>query len=263
MIVRGYRELRQHYQSLQAGDVFIGRIVARPLKYAYLIDLAARGVHCLPAPLAQCLHGSKIAQALILADWMIPMTRVIRRRSQLLEAINAYNRHAVGAVITKKDHMHCGHGVRRWNTIEMLYNIVAYTPSEYPFVLQPFLSRFTDVRAVVVDDYVEAYTRYNRDNFRMNLAAGGLSRPWPLTGEQETFCRKVMQRGRFPFAHLDLNLLEDGKIYLAEVTLEGGIKGARIDRPTLNRLKDEVLEKQASELAASPAASEPQGLPTV
>jgi ribosomal protein S6--L-glutamate ligase len=261
MILRGNRELDRHYAQLQPGDVFIGRIVAGPLRHAFLIDLLERGVHCLPSPLSQCLHGSKIAQAQLLGDWMIPHTRVIRRRSQLLEALNLFNREAVGPVVTKQETMHCGHGVRRWENIEMLYNMAAYVESNYPFVLQPFLPQFTDVRVVVVDDYIEAYSRYNPDNFRMNLAVGGVSRPWTLTSEQETFCRDIMQRGRFPFAHLDLSILEDGTLYLAEITLEGGIKGARIDRPALDRIKAEALEKRAAELATSGCEANPQGFP--
>ena len=103
--------------------------------------------------------------------------------------------------------MHCGHGIRRWDGIETLYNMVAFDKSAFPFVLQPYRQRFTDMRVIVVGTYVEAYIRQNNDNFRMNLAAGGTSRPHTPDNEQLTFCRDVIRRARFPYAHLDLLVL--------------------------------------------------------
>jgi len=63
--------------------------------------------------------------------------------------------------------------------------------------------------------------------------------------DQQLFCRSVMERARFPYAHLDLQLLENGRCYLAEMALEGGIKGAQIDRQSLVRMKSELLERRA------------------
>jgi len=77
-------------------------------------------------------------------------------------------------VVTKQEGMHCGHGIRRWDSAEVLYNTVAFTDSAYPFVLQPFLPDITDVRVIVVGDYVEAY-------LRENLSTSGPISPW---GEQ-------------------------------------------------------------------------------
>jgi ribosomal protein S6--L-glutamate ligase len=37
-----------------------------------------------------------------------------------------------------------------------------------------------------------------------------------------------MQRGKFPYAHIDLMVLENGETRLTEINLRGGIKGARI-----------------------------------
>jgi ribosomal protein S6--L-glutamate ligase len=125
---------------------------------------------------------------------------------------------------------------------------MALSKSAYPFVVQPFQERFTDVRVILVGDYVEAYTRFNPHNFRVNLASGGTGSPYQLSGEQEAFCRTVMQRGKFPFAHLDLMILENGKTYLSEIALNGGIKGARIDRQELDQKKQALLEQLAKDL---------------
>jgi ribosomal protein S6--L-glutamate ligase len=244
MIVRGSRQLSELYDRLVPGDVFIGKIPGGPLRYTRLIDLMERGVHCLPTPLAQTLNASKAAQADILNEWMLPLTRVIRRRADLLAA--------------KEDRLHCGHGVRYWENVEVLYSLAAFDKSSFPFVLQPFLQHFRDVRVIVVDDFVEAYSRHNPDNFRMNLGAGGTSRPFLIDTDQQLFCRSVMERARFPYAHLDLQLLADGRCYLAEMALEGGIKGAQIDRRSLVKMKSELLERRARHMLDSEGA--PPGL---
>ena len=251
MIVRGSRQLLELYDRLAPGDVYIGKIPGGPLRYTRLIDLMERGIHCLPTPLAQTLNASKAAQAAILNEWMLPLTRVIRRRADLIAAIGLYQKQGVGPVVTKEDRLHCGHGVRYWENIEVLYSMAAFDKSSFPFVLQPFLQHFSDVRVIVVGDYVEAYSRHNPDNFRMNLAAGGMSRPFVIDTGQQRFCRSVMERARFPYAHLDLQLLENGRCYLAEMALEGGIKGAQIDRRSLVRMKSELLEKEACQMCNS------------
>jgi glutathione synthase/RimK-type ligase-like ATP-grasp enzyme len=251
MIVRGSRQLSEFYDRLANGDVYIGKIPGGPLRYTRLIDLMERGVHCLPTPLAQALNASKAAQAAVLNEWMLPLTRVIRRRADLIAAIGVYQRQGVGPVVTKEDRLHCGHGVRYWENIEVLYSMAAFDKSSFPFVLQPFLQHFSDVRVIVVGAYVEAYSRHNPDNFRMNLAAGGMSRPFVIDTDQLRFCRSVMERARFPYAHLDLQLLEDGRCHLTEMALEGGIKGAQIDRRSLVRMKSELLEREACQMCTS------------
>jgi ribosomal protein S6--L-glutamate ligase len=142
--------------------------------------------------------------------------------------------------------MHCGHGVRRWENIETLYNSVALSKSSYPFVLQPFLNDLTDVRVIIVADYIEAYGRHNPDNFRMNIASGGKYYPYALDQKQEEFCRAIMERGKFPYAHLDLQITESGEYYLAEIALNGGIKGASIRRRELDKKKQSMLEQLAN-----------------
>ena len=245
MIVRSIRELRASYNELTAGDVFIGSLSVKYLKQPMLIDMLERGIRCLPSPLAQILNRSKVAQAFFLREWMLPHTRAISRRTDLIEAINVFARNGIGPVVTKQDGLHCGHGIRRWETIETLYSFMALDESSYPFVLQPFQEEFTDVRVIIVGDHVESYTRSNLYNFRVNLSSGGTGSPCGLDEKQEVFCRSVMQRGKFPFAHLDLMVLENGDYYLSEIALNGGIKGARIGRQELDRKKKALLEQLA------------------
>jgi ribosomal protein S6--L-glutamate ligase len=248
MIIKGIRKLKECYHQIGPGDVYIGTVVSSPLMQSMLIDLQQRGVHCIPSPLAQCLSKSKAVQALIFRDWMLPNTRVISRRLDLMDAIQAYNRLHIGPVITKENHMHCGHGVRRWDTIDTLYNVAAFSDASFPFVLQPFLGLFTDVRVIIVGDYAEAYIRHNADNFRKNLSSGGKPDSFDLNRETAQFCRSVMDRGNFAFAHLDVLISEKGETYLSEIALNGGIKGAAINRKELDQKKQVLLNHLANEI---------------
>ncbi|MDO9565747.1 MAG: hypothetical protein Q7J15_03280 [Candidatus Desulfaltia sp.] len=246
MIIRKNRELKQQYDELCSNDVFIGIISSNHLRPYILIDLIERGVRCFPSPLAQVLNSSKVAQALVFKKWMLPYTCVINRRIDLIESINQYNKNNIGAVITKQNHLHCGFGVMKWETVENLYSFTAMSETSYPFVMQPFLENYIDVRIIIAGDYVEAYTRYNPNNFRMNIAAGGRSSPYNLDKEKEEFSRAVMKRGKFPFAHIDIMITDNNKYYLSEIALNGGIKGANINRQDLDQIKQDLLEKLAT-----------------
>lgn len=255
MIIKSNRELKKHYSKLCAGDTFLGIVSSKYLKPHMLIDLLERGVRCFPSPLSQCLNSSKIAQALILNDRMIPYTYVIKRKIDLVECINEYNKNSPGPVVTKEDHMHCGFGVRRWESIETVFSALAMSDSSYPFVVQPFLKNFTDVRVIIAGDYIEAYTRYNPNNFRMNIAAGGKSHPYTLDSDKEKFCRSVMKRGKFPFAHIDLMITESDEFYLSEIALNGGIKGAIINRQEFDQIKQDLLEGLANDSFRNPKSA--------
>ncbi len=251
MIIRGFKDLQANYHRLRTGDVYLGRIHSAFFRQAFLVDLLQRGIHCLPSPISQVLNSSKAAQAVVLKDWMLPLTRVIRRRHDLIDAGGEYAAANVGPVVTKADRMHCGHGVRRWIDLESLYNTEAYSAGAYPMVLQPFVERAVDVRVIIAGATVEAYRRFNPNGFRMNMAAGGKSVPFDLSAAEQEVCRRAMARGRFPYAHLDLLILEEGTCHLSEIALDGGTKGARIDLKELERIKSEVLEQLAAEIAAT------------
>jgi len=246
MIIRSSQELKERYQDLCSGDVFLGILAYKHIKQSILIDLMERGVSCFPSPLSQVLNHSKVTQAVVLNNWMLPHTFVIARRTDLIAAINIYNRLKITPVVTKEDHLHCGHGVRKWDTIETLYNFMALSETPYPFVIQPFLDNFVDVRVIIAGEYIEAYVRHNPDNFRMNISMGGKNYPFEMNTELLNFCKTVMERGKFPYAHLDIQVTDDGTYYLSEIALNGGTKGSKIPGKELNQMKSDVLERLAN-----------------
>ncbi len=245
MFIRTNRELKERYDELKAGDCFIGMLGFKNLRRRVFIDLVERGIQFFPSALSQTLAGSKIAQALVFRPWMVPHTLIITRRVDLMHAINTYDEHGIGPVVTKEDSRHCGFGVHRWDNIEAVYNQASFHTIFYPFIIQPFLENYTDVRVVIAGNYCDAYIRENPHNFRMNLAAGGTSRPYELGKDQVSFCHKIMERGKFPYAHIDLLVTADGYSYLSEIALNGGLKGARIEREDLDAMKRDILEKMA------------------
>jgi ribosomal protein S6--L-glutamate ligase len=246
MIVRSGRELKERYQDLRSGDIFLGILTYKHIKESILIDLLERGISCFPSPLSQVLNHSKATQAVIFKKWMLPQTYVIARRADLIDAINTYNRLGIAPVVTKEDHLHCGHGVRKWDTMETLYSFLALSESSYPFVLQPFLENFLDVRVIIAGDYTEAYVRHNPNNFRMNISMGGKNYPHEMSTDLLNFCRRAMERGKFPYAHMDIQVTDDGSYYLSEIALNGGTKGAKIRQRELEQKKKELLEHLAN-----------------
>ncbi len=248
MIIKRFSQLIRDYHRLGAGDVFIGQVPSSFLKSFLLTDLTDRGVKLVPSATAQLLDASKVAQAFVLNPWMVPHTLAVARRKELLDAISAYNQKGISMAVTKADGLHCGYGVRKWDNLETLYSCVAFEKKAFPLVMQPFLSDFIDVRVIMVGGFSEAYCRRNRDNFRMNLAAGGHSEPYTLTPAQDEFCRGVLARSGMPYAHLDLMLLDDGRTVLSEIRLNGGIRGARIQRDELERMKQSRLLEIAGQV---------------
>ena len=245
MIIRSNRELKERYDELKAGDCFVGMLAFKHVKRRVFIDLLERGVRFFPSALSQTLAASKVAQALACRPWMAPHTLVVAKRVDLMHAINTYSQHGIGPVVTKADRQDCGFGIHRWDNTEAVYNQASLNTSFYPFVLQPFLENYTDVRVIIAGDYCDAYIRQNQHNFRMNLAVGGTSRPYDLNEGQLAVCHDVMERGKFPYAHIDLLVTAEGRTYLSEIALNGGMKGARIKRQELDALKKGLLEKMA------------------
>jgi glutathione synthase/RimK-type ligase-like ATP-grasp enzyme len=200
----------------------------KPLEEHVLLDLVERGVHLIPSATAQMASKSKAFQAKIFSPWMIPETTVIYDVHFLLETINRYKEMSIEKVVLKHDRKNAGAGILLYSCIEDVYNQAANNVLSFPFVLQPFIPESEDVRVIVIDDYIEAYKRSNPNNFRNNLHCGGTAAPFGLSDKCFAFCMEVMKRGNFPYGHLDLMMTEEGKVYLAEINLRGGIRGAQI-----------------------------------
>jgi ribosomal protein S6--L-glutamate ligase len=246
-IVDSNRELFSCYEDLQAGDVVSGRIRLMVGQEHLLLDLVSRGVHLIPSASSQLCSRSKVYQAALLRSFMVTGTLPVYSMQDMLEAVTAYGRAAVTEVVCKLDRANGGLGILRFSSIEDVYSQAALHALTFPFVIQPFVSGCSDVRVVILGDTVEAYRRYNPDNFRHNLHCGGESLPWELSGEQLDFCCQVMKRAGFPYGHVDLLILPDGTWCLSEINLRGGLRGACLSQQ--DYLK-KVAEIQTAELAA-------------
>ncbi len=244
-IVRTITDFRRLYRRLQPGDVVLGPLALKPGEEIKLLDLLARGVIFFPPVLAQMLSRSKTAQAEVLGEFMAPGTFVAYGPADLAAQLPDYHRQ--GQVVTKRDRAHLGLGVSLWPSLEVLCSLAALQGLPYPLMVQPFLAEGRDLRVVMVGDYAEAYERRNPYNFRQNLFQGGSSRPIHLSDILVEFCHRVMARGKFPYALLDLMITPADETYLGEINLRGGLSGSRLGqagfRDQVNLVTEKFCEK--------------------
>lgn len=200
----------------------------KPNEEHLLLDLVSRGINLFPSATSQLASRSKVYQARIFKDFLLPHTLAIYDAHQLLEAISHYNANGIKKSVVKQDRKNAGQGVHLFNSPEDIFNLSATGHLPFPFVLQPFKNGCSDIRVVILGDYLEAYRRNNPNNFRHNLHCGGTATPVSLNQSEKELCTEVMQRGGFPYAHLDLLKLPDGTTCLTEINLRGGIRGALI-----------------------------------
>ncbi|MBU0484615.1 MAG: hypothetical protein KKB30_08895 [Proteobacteria bacterium] len=249
-IIRDNDNLRDAYHSLNPGDLILGRIRLKSTEEHILLDLSERGVILFPSALSQLSCRSKTSQALLFAPQMLPHTRAIHDIHDMLAAMNHYQQAKISQVITKRDRSNAGMGINLWNSTEEVFNQASLGSMPFPFVMQPFHPNCRDIRIIVLGSYVEAYWRCNPDNFRNNLHFGGNSSPCQLTKEQWDLCQKVMARGKFPYAHIDLIVTEDGSSFLAEINLRGGIRGAKIKPDEYRQRLNDLHRKAEKDLSS-------------
>ncbi len=227
-LIRSITDFRSQYRRLRCGDAVLGALALRPGEEIKLLDLADRGVAFFPPALVQLLCRSKAAQAEVLGEFMVPGAFVAYALPDLAAHLPEFHSRNLGPVVVKLDRGHLGLGVSLWPSLEALYSLAGLKGLTYPLVVQPLLMGARDLRAVFLGDYVEAYERVNPHSFRKNLFQGGSSKLAVLTPEQTAFCRRVMDRGKFPYAILDLLVSPQGATYLSEISIKGGLTGARL-----------------------------------
>jgi ribosomal protein S6--L-glutamate ligase len=242
-VITKNNELPELFHTLAAGDIIACRLRLKYEEEHLLLDLVERGVLLIPSATSQLASRSKTFQARLLAPYMIPQTVVIYDIHGLLDTVSLFGHHGVGEVVLKHDRKNAGLGIHLYRNIEDVYNQAANNSIPYPFVIQPFVADSRDIRVIILDDYTEAYERQNPDNFRNNLHCGGDAEVFQLNAAQLALCNAIMKRASFPYAHLDLMITEKNEVYLAEINLRGGIRGAVID-PSSYQKKVEAIDKK-------------------
>ncbi len=248
-IIRDNQTLFSSYQKLEKDDIIVGRLRLKPGEEHLLTDLLARGIRMLPSATAQLASRSKVFQAQIFSDYLPPDTMAIYDARTLLQVSSLYLQRGHQKVVMKHDRKNAGIGVHIFAGVEDLYNQVSVAAYPFPFVIQPFQPECRDIRVIIINGYSEAYERSNPFNFRQNLHCGGTATPYTLSDRQLKFCLEVMDRGVFPYAHLDLLLTADGEIRLMEINLRGGLRGAKISGQEYQTRIEVVHRKILQELS--------------
>jgi ribosomal protein S6--L-glutamate ligase len=238
MIIHNNSEFRKKFNHLKKGDAFIGNLVFRPGEEFKAIDLISRGVIVFPSLQAQFLSRSKVLQAEILGNFMLKDTFVAYKSLDIVQHLPAYARH--GEVICKRDSRHLGLGLSKWNSLEDLQSLAAMETLPYPLVVQPFLREARDLRLLIIEDYCEAYEKTNPYSFRKNLAYGGKAFKVEIYPGLEEFCRRIMRRGNFPYAILDVLVDKNDNYHLSEISLKGGLTGSSMGQQEFIRRKKQV-----------------------
>lgn len=239
-IIRSLTELRRRHPELAAGDLILGPLAVKPGEEIILVDLAQRGVVFFPPLLAQLAALTKSAQAHVLGEFMLPGTFVAHGLSDL--AAHLGDARFSGAVVSKRDRAHLGLGVSLWPDLETLYSLAALQPLPFPLVVQPFLAHARDLRVVVVGGYTEVYERLNPQGFRKNLFQGGAFRPAEMSPGIVSFCRRVMARGEFPYAVLDVLVSPSEEPFLSEINFHAGLKGSQLGQAEFRIRVQALLE---------------------
>lgn len=246
-IIRSLTDFRRRYPHFTAGDLVLGYLPLRPGEEIKVIDLLIRGVRFFPPYLAQALSRSKAAQAEVLREFMVPGTQVVYSAPELAGLSAHFSPET--PLVCKRARAHLGLGVSRWPSLEALLSVAGVRDLEYPVVIQPFVVGARDFRAVLVGEYAELYERVNPHDFRQNLYQGGEARAVPSPAAWQDFCRRVMERGGFPYAILDLLLAPEGDLYLSEINLTAGLKASRLGQAEFRRrvalLEDEEAKRWA------------------
>lgn len=216
------------YPQLRNGDLICCRLRLRPGEEHLLVDLAERGIEAFPSFRAQWCCRSKVFQTRLFSWAMVPHTTAVYTINDLLETVAHYERAELAPVVVKLEGKNGGLGVLRYPSIEEIYSQSALGQLRFPFVVQPLIRGAVDIRVLILDDYVEAYRRSNDRCFRQNLHCGGAATPFVLRSEQIELCRRIMEQGGFPYAHLDLLEVDGTTTYFSEINLRGGLRGARI-----------------------------------
>jgi len=240
LLVRSLTELRRHFADLGAGDLILGPLAVKPGEEIRLLDLWERGVTFFPPLLAQLVARTKTAQAQILAEFMLPGTFVAHGLPDLAARLGVPQ--FSGPVVTKRDRAHLGLGVSLWPSLEALHSLGSLSPLPFPLVVQPFLDQARDFRVVMVGNYAEAYERVNPQGFRKNLFQGGAFHPADLTAALRTWCRRVMARGKFPYAVLDVLISPQGEAYVSEINFHAGLKGSQLGQSEYRQRVQVILE---------------------
>ena len=184
-LIRSITEFRRYYHELRPGDAVLGTLPLRPGEEFKLLDLADRGVALFPPALAQLLARSKVAQAEVLREFMVPGTFVAYGLADLADHLAE-----VHELYPGRGGQQTGPGPSGSGRGPLAFPGGPVQPGRAPApVLSPGGAAVGRRRPGIFGwswwpIIREAYERVNPHSFRKNLFQGGSSRPEALTPAQ-------------------------------------------------------------------------------
>ena len=122
--IRDNDTLFRYYNQLSAATIVCTRIRLRVGEEHLLTDLAERGIPLIPSATAQLASRSKVFQARLFRDYMLPGTCAIYDTHTLLNTISLYQKQKITQVILKRERKNAGLGVHLFSNKKDLESLL-------------------------------------------------------------------------------------------------------------------------------------------
>lgn len=231
--------IRELLAKCKKGDK-VSCTVSHPGFLGIFHEIESRGALLFPPLIAQSLSLSKIHQALLYVDHMVPDTEVVFKKFHLQRVLRKYAKENILKSVVKEDRGSMGLGNHPcWSLNELARTITHVTKP--PAVVQPMLENFREFRLLIFGETIVAKEKINSDKiFWKNRIYGGITKRITPSKQMVAFGKEMMKLGKFPWAYIDL-LVANDDIFLSEVTLSGSNAGLK--EYNLNRLKRNMTEE--------------------
>lgn len=181
-----------------------------------------KNVQLLPHPEQIALWASKIRQAQLFNEYVVPHTKWAINIIDLLILKQYYDNHYSGELVTKPErNSGFGRDVRKWKNIDEIISFFNQYPTKFePMIIQSFIDNYKDYRVIMLGEYIYTKQRKNSKKWRQNVHLGADITATTLTKKEYEFCKKILQISNLPFIYIDLMITPD-HIYLGEISLTG------------------------------------------
>lgn len=157
--------------------------------------------------------------------YVVPDTIVVQSRAEALEAFKSLG----GDCVVKPIFGGEGRGVMRLREIELAWTVFAsLNQVGAVFYIQQFKPPGgVDCRLLVIGDEVIGVRRRNADDFRTNVAGGGVSERFTVSDEQRRMALRICNDLDLTYAAVDMLETDDHAPCVIEVNAIPGWKGAQ------------------------------------
>ena len=151
--------MRELLSKCKKGDK-VSCTISHPGFIGIFHEIESRGALLFPPLIAQSLSLSKIHQALLYVDHMVPDTEVVFKKFHLQRVLRKYAKENILKSVVKEDRGSMGLGNHPcWSLNELARTITHVTKP--PAVVQPMLENFREFRLLIFGETIVAKEKIN------------------------------------------------------------------------------------------------------